>query len=65
MVDMKNIEELGFFTSSIYFYLCGFFIYLQAGLLGDFICGFIQINFAIPMSDMFNAPYISTRYAMS
>jgi uncharacterized membrane protein YeaQ/YmgE (transglycosylase-associated protein family) len=65
LVDMKDIEDQGFLTASIYFYLSGFFFYLVVSLIGDFIGGLIQTTFAIPMNDMFNAPYISTRYAMS
>jgi hypothetical protein len=34
MVDMTNIEDRGHVFQSMHFYICGFFIYFQAGLIG-------------------------------
>jgi hypothetical protein len=62
MIDPKEIDELDFFSSSASYYIYGFFLYLIVAQIGDFGFGFYQTVFGVEMNEMFNSPFLSTRY---
>jgi hypothetical protein len=62
MIDPTRINDLDFFSSSAAYYLYGLFLYLNFAQITDFMFGFYQAVFGIEMDEMFDSPFLSTRY---
>lgn len=65
LMDPSLIDDLPITEWLLYHYFSGWFLYLIASQIGDVVFGAMQAASAVPMLDMFNAPYFSTRFDFS